>query len=93
MAAVGIRERCQAQAGFLSVFVIAVAAVIVLALILARLYIPGYDRAIRLEQAADEAWADIEPRPYFESTETARTAPPEVDFSNSPSEPAPQPSS
>jgi LemA protein len=34
--------------------------------------------------------AGVEPKPYFETTEEARTAPPKVDFST-PAQPQPQP--
>ena len=37
--------------------------------------------------------AGVEPKPFFETTEEARTAPPKVDFSTQPqpAQPAPQP--
>jgi LemA protein len=44
----------------LSVVVIAVVVVVLLGLAVAALYIPGYNRAIRLDQAANEAWADVD---------------------------------
>jgi len=37
-------------------------------------------------------WAGVQPKPYFETTEAARTAPPKVDFSPQPAQPpAPAP--
>ena len=60
MVGTGTHERNQAQAGLLSIVVIVIAVIIVLALILAALYIPGYNRVIRLEQAASEAWANVD---------------------------------
>jgi LemA protein len=44
----------------LSVVVIAVVVVVLLGLAVAALYIPGYNRAIRLDQAANEAWANVD---------------------------------
>jgi LemA protein len=49
-----------AQAALLAVVVIAVAVIIVLGLAFLALYIPGYNRAIRLDQAANQAWADVD---------------------------------
>jgi len=52
--------RESAQAGLLAVVVIAIAVVILLGLALLALYIPGYNRAIRLDQATNQAWADVD---------------------------------
>jgi LemA protein len=52
--------RDSAQAALLAVVVIAIAVIIVLGLAFLALYIPGYNRAIRLDQAANQAWADVD---------------------------------
>ena len=49
-----------AHAALLAVVVIAVAVVIILGLAFVAIYIPGYNRAIRLDQAANQAWADVD---------------------------------
>jgi LemA protein len=60
MHAVRTGARNSAQAALLSLLVIAVIVVVLLGLAFAVLYIPGYNRAIRLEQAANEAWANVD---------------------------------
>ena len=52
--------RDSARAALLSVVAIAVVVIIVLGLALLALYIPGYNRAIRLDQATSQAWADVD---------------------------------
>ena len=54
----GVRN--SARAALLSVVVIAVAVIIVLGLAFLAFYIPGYNRAIRLDQATNQAWADVD---------------------------------
>jgi LemA protein len=49
-----------ARATLLAVVVIAIAVLIVLGLAFVAFYIPGYNRAIRLDQAASQAWADVD---------------------------------
>ncbi len=49
-----------ARAALLSVVVIAIVVIVLLGLAIAALYIPGYNRAIRLDQAANEAWANVD---------------------------------
>src|SRR5512146_1410550 len=52
--------RNRAQAGLLSVVVIVIAVIIMLGLAFLAFYIPGYNRVIRLDQAANEAWANVD---------------------------------
>jgi LemA protein len=52
--------RDSGRAALLSVVVIAVAVIIVLGVAFLALYIPGYNRAIRLDQATNQAWADVD---------------------------------
>ncbi len=52
--------RGAAPAALLSVVVIGVAVVIVLGLAFLAIYIPGYNRAIQLDQAVNQAWADVD---------------------------------
>jgi len=49
-----------ARAALLSVVVIAIVVIVLLGLAFAALYIPGYNRAIRLDQATNEAWANVD---------------------------------
>jgi LemA protein len=49
-------------------------------------YIKGFPGSIFAQRAG------VQPKPYFETTEAARAAPPKVDFSPRAPEPAPQPS-
>jgi LemA protein len=44
----------------LTIIIIGIIAVALLALALAAFYIPGYNRAVRLEQRANEAWANVD---------------------------------
>src|SRR5512143_3723014 len=48
------------RAALLSVVVIFIVVIVLLGLAFAALYIPGYNRAIRLDQAANQAWADVD---------------------------------
>ncbi len=54
------RQRDSALAALLAVVVIAVAVLIVLGLAFVAFYIPGYNQAIQLDQAANQAWADVD---------------------------------
>jgi LemA protein len=55
-----VHPRNRAQAGLLVVVVIVIAIVVILGLAFLAFYIPGYNRAIRLDQAANEAWANVD---------------------------------
>ncbi len=49
-----------APGGVLSGIVILIAIIVVLGLAFLALYIPGYNRVIRMDQAANEAWANVD---------------------------------
>jgi len=49
-----------ARAGLLSVVVIIIVVIIALGFAFVALYLPGYNRTIRLDQAANEAWANVD---------------------------------
>ncbi len=57
-----VHPRNRAQAGLLSVvvIVIVIAIIIVLGFAFLAFYIPSYNRVIRLDQAANEAWANVD---------------------------------
>jgi LemA protein len=52
--------RNSAHVALLAVVIIAVAVAIILGLAFVAVYIPGYNRAIQLDQAANQAWADVD---------------------------------
>ncbi len=54
------RLRNWGQARLVSSVVVIIAIVIVLGLAFLALYIPGYNRVIRMEQVANEAWANVD---------------------------------
>ena len=49
-----------ARAGLLSVVVILIIVIVVLGLAFVAYYIPGYNQAVQLDQAANQAWADVD---------------------------------
>lgn len=49
-----------ARAALLSVVMILIVVIVLLGLAFVALYIPGYNRAIRLDQATNQAWADVD---------------------------------
>jgi len=52
--------RNSARAALFSVVVIAIVVIVPLGVAFAALYIPGYNRAIQLDRAANQAWADVD---------------------------------
>jgi LemA protein len=54
------RTTNSAQAALLTIVVVAIAVVIILGLAFLGVYIANYNRAIRLNQAANEAWANVD---------------------------------
>jgi LemA protein len=55
-----VHKRDSAQTALLTIIIIAIIAVVLLGLAFVAFYIPGYNRAIRLEQAAQEAWGNVD---------------------------------
>ena len=55
-----IAARSSAQAALLTIVIIAIAAIILLGLAFLGVYIINYNRAIRLDQAANEAWGNVD---------------------------------
>ncbi len=60
MVEVRVKARSSAQAALLSIVVVVIIAIVLLGLAAVAFYIPGYNRAVRLEQAANEAWANVD---------------------------------
>jgi LemA protein len=55
-----IATRSSAQAALLTIVIIAIAAIILLGLAFLGVYVINYNRAIRLDQAANEAWGNVD---------------------------------
>jgi len=55
-----IAARDSAQAALLTIVIIAIAAIILLGLAFLGVYVINYNRAIRLDQAANEAWGNVD---------------------------------
>ena len=55
-----IAARSSAQAALLTIVIIAIAAIILLGLAFLGVYVINYNRAIRLDQAANEAWGNVD---------------------------------
>jgi LemA protein len=54
------KTRNSAQAALLTIVVLAIAVIIILGLAFLGVYVANYNRAIRLNQAANEAWANVD---------------------------------